>query len=210
MPKYLVGMQRNAALAKEIYPGWHVLVFYGKTVPESILSSLNHAGCLLIKGDGSIKNPMLWRFGRHSYDRIIIRDADSRLNLREKAAVDEWIASKKACHIMRDHPHHNVVMNGGMVGFTKEFGVKFQDEIRKWGKASDEYGNDQRFLEEVVWPKSKLDCLQHDTFTRHLFPGSKPFPESKCDRFRFVGEVFEADDTPRAFDWEMRFNEIWK
>lgn len=36
--------------------------------------------------------------------RFISRDTDSRLGLRESAAVDEWVKSGKMLHTMRDHP----------------------------------------------------------------------------------------------------------
>jgi hypothetical protein len=52
---------------------------------------------------------MFWRFlvaDDPTVDRYIIRDADSRLNMREKLAIDEWIASGKKIHILRDHPNH--------------------------------------------------------------------------------------------------------
>lgn len=35
-------------------------------------------------------------------DRYIVRDVDSRLNYRERFAVEEWIQSGKSIHIMRD------------------------------------------------------------------------------------------------------------
>ena len=49
-----------------------------------------------------------------SVARFLIRDADSRLNLRENAAVHEWIESGYSFHIMRDHTAHFVPINGGM------------------------------------------------------------------------------------------------
>jgi hypothetical protein len=65
---------------------------------------------------------MFWRFlvaDDDSVDRFIVRDADSRLNAREAAAVLEWVQSGSSCHIMRDHPNHVQIMNGGMWGGTK-------------------------------------------------------------------------------------------
>jgi len=39
--------------------------------------------------------------------------------LREKLAVDQWLASDKICHIMRDHPWHNQPIQAGMFGLKK-------------------------------------------------------------------------------------------
>lgn len=52
---------------------------------------------------------MLWRFsiaGDESVDRYVIRDVDSRLNTRERLAVQDWIESGFPLHVMRDHPYH--------------------------------------------------------------------------------------------------------
>lgn len=48
----------------------------------------------------------------HNVDRYIIRDVDSRLNSRDRLAVEEWINSKLAIHIERDHVNHCIPMNG--------------------------------------------------------------------------------------------------
>ena len=61
---------------------------------------------------------MFWRFlaADHLSDIVLSRDTDSRLNKREKAAVDEWLNSDKDFHIMRDHPYHATEILGGMWG----------------------------------------------------------------------------------------------
>ncbi len=69
---------------------------------------------------------MFWRFliaDDLTVDRFLIRDADSRylftiaasihfdrFSMRELHAVNEWIASGKQLHVMRDHPYHGVAM----------------------------------------------------------------------------------------------------
>jgi hypothetical protein len=49
---------------------------------------------------------MLWRF-RPAFEEddtiVLVRDADSRLSRRERAAVEDWLASDFDFHIMRDH-----------------------------------------------------------------------------------------------------------
>ena len=39
--------------------------------------------------------------------RYLMRNLDSRLSIREKLAVDEWVSSGKRFHVMRDHPSHS-------------------------------------------------------------------------------------------------------
>ncbi len=50
-------------------------------------------------------------------ETFLSRDLDSRINPREVAAVEEFLASDKAkVHVMRDHPAHVAFMMGGMWG----------------------------------------------------------------------------------------------
>ena len=61
----------------------------------------------------------MWRFETIDDPDVEInmsRDTDTRILLREKLAVDEWLASGKTFHIMRDHPHH--INETTPIGFT--------------------------------------------------------------------------------------------
>ena len=72
---------------------------------------------------GSIAG-MFWRFlvaDDPSVDRFIVRDSDSRLNVRDAYAVVDWIRSGRAVHSVRDHPNHDRPLNGGMWGATRGF-----------------------------------------------------------------------------------------
>ena len=46
----------------------------------------------------------------------VSRDLDSRLNSRERAAVEEWLQSDKDFHFMRDHPQHGTEVLGSAWG----------------------------------------------------------------------------------------------
>ena len=62
---------------------------------------------------------MFWRFDPAFSEKdviMIFRDTDSRLNQREKVAVDKWLESDKDFHILRDHPYHTTQIMGGMWG----------------------------------------------------------------------------------------------
>ena len=68
--------------------------------------------------------PFVWRFlllGDPTVSMFIVRDSESRLRLREKAAANEWISSGKPFHSMRDHPLHNDPMMGGNSGGNNDF-----------------------------------------------------------------------------------------
>lgn len=48
--------------------------------------------------------------------RFLIRDADSIVSHREKAAVDAWLKSDKWFHLMRDNYSHTELILAGMWG----------------------------------------------------------------------------------------------
>ena len=80
-------------------------------------------------GDLSSLFGMLWRFLPvldPSVDLMVSRDLDSRLTTREQAAVQEWIDSGLAFHVMRDNPEHGTEILGGMWGARMDSGLRKQ------------------------------------------------------------------------------------
>jgi hypothetical protein len=123
-PVYNIGAIRNAEIAKEIYPDWVCRYYIGKSTPANTIEKLKTFDNVEIvemveEGDWT---GMFWRFypaSEEGVDVVIVRDCDSRLNLREKEAVLEWLNSDKGFHIMRDHPAHGTEILGGMWGSKK-------------------------------------------------------------------------------------------
>ena len=113
------GAIKNVKLAKKIYPNWVCRFYIGKNTSVDIinkLKSFDNTEVIEMGVDGNWTG-MFWRFypaGENDVDVMLSRDADSRLCKREAAAVDEWLASGKDFHIMRDHPYHNTLILGGM------------------------------------------------------------------------------------------------
>ncbi|KAK8405419.1 hypothetical protein O3P69_001755 [Scylla paramamosain] len=60
-----------------------------------------------------------------------ISDVDSRVSQREVAAVEEWLASRKMFHVMRDHPSHNVPVLGGMWDARWDINPALATKLRK-------------------------------------------------------------------------------
>jgi hypothetical protein len=222
--KYITGMLKNAQLAHIVYPGWTVRIYTDGSVPDSDMNDLAELGVEAVfvngasrksgatRGDGSddgvaadnIKGGiagMFWRFlvaGDDTVDRWIIRDTDSRLNVRAKHCVDEWMQTDYAIHTIRDHPNHSRGINGGMFGGIK--GVLRGIEKKMGGGNVFTYGGDLTFLRDYVWEFVKEDQLGHDSYTCHKWPNSRPFPDRRNDEFEHVGQVFYADDTFRKGD----------
>lgn len=112
---------------------------------------------------------------------VMSRDLDSALTQRERAAVDEWLASNKSFHSMRDHPLHAVPMLGGLWGFRPSRDPNISRVIHAKLHNKDlvrHYGGilDQKFLSVHVWPLSKSNVIAHDSFLCHHGYGNKPEP----------------------------------
>lgn len=211
--RYLVGAIENAKLAKTIYPEWECWFYV--PCPQESNSKLERTICELFSMDARM---VCWIEGiAGMYQRFLIaddptveyfavRDADSRLSMREKLAVDQFIESGKILHSMRDHGAHCRGLNGGLWSAKGGCLPDMETSIRDWllvlkrqGKTEFSYGEDQEFLGRYIWTRFYMHSMQHDSCCGYA--DALPFP-TKRDGYRFVGEVFESDGTPRKHDWE--------
>ena len=163
---YTYGMIENVIIAQELYPGWQVRIHYNDTVPKKIVDWLGkQTNVKLIKhtksNDGRDSN-MFWRFEElFTNNTVLVRDSDSRLNQREKDLVDEWLASDKDFHIVRDHKNHRVPIIGGCFGarngickrfFTQFYAYYTQIFDYESATSKENYNADQIFLGRVIYP----------------------------------------------------------
>jgi len=125
-PKYNIGAIKNVDLAKLFYPDFQCWIYiHSPSVPRHTIDELQKRDNIKIFykiGNLNTCKPMMWRFEPiidKNVEVMISRDTDTRILLREKLAVDEWLKSDKILHIMRDHPHHNDLILGGMWGIKK-------------------------------------------------------------------------------------------
>ena len=193
-PDYNIGAIKNALLAKIYYPDFECWFYIHKdTVPNKIidnLSKLDNTVIIIKEGDLNTCKPMMWRF--EAIDDPIVeimmcRDTDTRILLREKLAVDEWLKSNKLFHIMRDHPHHNFKILGGM------FGTKKIPQINNWSSIMSnciqisQKNYDQDFLSNYIYDTIKDNSLIHANFNTYEGHSIK-FPIEYDNEYRFVGE----------------------
>lgn len=177
-PLYVKGLVANLRLAATVYPGWAMLVF--TDCSEPICRELQSLGATVFRCQGWMGHMgMFARFlplADPKWGYVIIRDADSRLNVREKAAVDAWIASGKTFHVMRDHDpgHRNWPILGGLFGGKGGSLPDIIPAIAKWPSHT-EILDDMKFLAAYVWPKAKDDMKHHSSIVGGPFPGD-PFP----------------------------------
>ena len=197
-PKYCIGAIKNAHLTNEIYSGWTSRFYCGKSVTEDVLNQLrevDNCEVILMEEDGNWAG-MFWRFlpaSESDVEVMLSRDCDSRLNLREKSAVDEWLKSYYSFHIIRDHPWHGTEILGGM------WGVKYP-KLKKMRRLIEEYTKgdfwqvDQNFLREKIYPLIVNDSLTHDEFFQYS-RNARKIP-LKREGQQFVGECFDENDIP--------------
>ena len=162
-PKDVLNAVINCMLAEKIYPDWICRFYIDDTIPEEINKALE-----TFKNVEIIKMPthtssaaMLWRFLPASEDDVeimISRDGDSWLNEREKVCVDEFLASDKKFHIIRDHCYHSQKIMGGMWGAKLGIVSNMKDLIEEF-IISGTY--DQGFLAEKIYPSVLPFTLIH-------------------------------------------------
>ena len=178
-PKYILGALENIKLAKMFLPDWTCRFYvHDSALPE--ITWVKTQRCEVVMtgnddlGENMNKPGMFWRFNvikDPEVERFIIRDADSRITMREKNAVYDWIRSRKNFHIIRDHKFHSTRIMGGMWGATRKIAEKidYDSLLEKFNKIDQKsvYGTDQDFLAQFIYPLVKDDCLIHDEF--HFF-----------------------------------------
>lgn len=205
-PIYNIGAIRNAELWKNIYSDWKMVVFYDSSVPVETINSLKELSVECI--DMTDKNiyGMFWRFfavDLPNSEYCIFRDSDSRISVREKMAVDDWLESGKTLHVMRDHPYHMIPCGndrlgilGGMWGI-KSKKIPLTKMIQNYpNKSKIFYGEDQTFL-RTIYSLFEKDRFTHDEFFEKI-----PFP-IKRENGRFIGERIDELENPLTDDYKM-------
>lgn len=209
-PKYNIGAIANLLDARQYYPDWECRFYVASYHDHNTIEQLRLCGAQIMDTTEyeMIIPPMFTRIlvaDDPTVERFICRDCDSRLSEREALAVQEWVESGFPFHSMRDHPAHMRPVNGGMWGAVKGCLPNMTISITGWLKNHKErfhdYGADQDFMGEVIWPMVYQKALQHSSVAMNDYPNTKPFP-IKRKGHRFIGEVIEADGNPRPRDWE--------
>lgn len=203
-PKYLQGILRNIDALPKVYPDWGMRVYAENTLPWTELKRPQVQVFPMPSVPGHMG--MLWRLipaWEPGVERVIFRDGDSVLNVREAAAVQEWVESGTDAHTMQDHPHHDYLpIFGGMWGVK---GGVLPPIRHKWASFSSKgmdpsptdfpvnTWDDMILIKEAILPQIKNSLLRHsDSGSKwspsKMFPAHPPF-------HGFVGQQIEADGT---------------
>ncbi len=205
---YLRGALDAVGQVNRSYPGWEPWFYLGSDVPESTREELAAKGAKIFSGPpwGPWAG-MYWRFLAAcdpDVEVMISRDVDTLILDREVAAVNEWLASGKSLHIMRDHPKHEMPIMGGMWGCRASAFRDLDQLILRWNRFG-RYGCDQEFLARVVYPKYVEDAWIHSECIRFNKETIHPFPLSR-DRNRVIGMALRDE---AIIGLQNRYLEEW-
>jgi hypothetical protein len=200
-PKYTIGAIKNSELKNTFFPDWEMRVYHNDSVPSEILKELERNEVVLINTgvDQGFCNAM-WRFAPASekVECFISRDCDSRLFERDAVAVQEWLDSGKCFHIIRDHPGgHAWEISAGMWGARGCFVEDIQSKIDQYIQTSswvNDRAVDQRFLQEIIYPRALESLFVHDEYFNYEGIGTPIKRDRKLDDFAFIGEPFDEND----------------
>lgn len=171
-PVYRYGAVANAMAARQFFPEWQCRFHVSSEIPAALQDDLRALGavCLerrrLARHDGTF-----WRFlpaSDPSVSYVISRDVDAILCARNRFAVDRFMASGKAFHVIRDHPGHRAPILAGLWGYRADSGLLrgMRELIEAWGQF-ERRGCDQDFLAQVVYPIVEKDLLVHSDFVAY-------------------------------------------
>jgi len=197
-PIHLVGALENVRLMPEYLPGWICRIYHDDSVPRDVVQALAASGAetVTMEPGGGPRRGSLWRFlasDDPEVDLFLCRDADSRPNAREAAAVEAWLASGRPFHVMRDHILHTELMMAGMWGGRAGLLPSLDEATTALVRDEDGRLRDQRFLARHIWPRIADHALIHDS--AHSGAGV-PLPAVPIDArhaFQHVGARVEPD-----------------
>ncbi|HEY8289506.1 MAG TPA: hypothetical protein VIG49_09570 [Acetobacteraceae bacterium] len=181
--RYQVPLAENARIVSHLFPGWTMRVYHDVAVDPAYLADLAGFGvqlCAMALPPGlPAYRRLLWRFepiADPTVRRFLIRDADSLLSVKERVAVDAWLASAAYFHTMRDWYTHTDLLLAGMwggVGGILPGPAALMAAYSNWRAETDHI--DQDLLSETVWPIARQSILIHDSIFQPCL-GSVAFP----------------------------------
>lgn len=202
---YTKGALFNVQFCKLIYPEWTCRFYLDRSVPKEIVDQLKARGAEIIMMDEP-QQPyagLFWRFQvchDDTVDRYLVRDADSLPNKRERAAVEDWIASSRHFHAMRDYATHTELILAGMWGGVRGALPPLEEEIKSFIQQTKPNRTiDQQFLRQKIWPTFKTSCLIHDS--RHRLENTVDFPDGfDLEGNKHVAQRFDAQLRPQSIN----------
>jgi hypothetical protein len=193
-PKYLQGAIRNAELAEEIFPEWKCVFYYDSTVPKETIDKLSSFKNTSVKEVTDDSFGAFWRFEMmfNNPGVILSRDTDSRLSLREKELIDNWLESEYNYMIIRDHDaHYEFPILAGMWGKKNILmDSTLKDAMQEYISVK-QYLVDQFYLRDKVWPNIMNDTAIYGVKEVDWMRETYDFENNN-----FIGQTYTENDEP--------------
>jgi tetratricopeptide (TPR) repeat protein len=179
-----------ASMALSIFPEWRCRFYCDPQVPEAVRRTLIRLNSqLFISPRDSVNwSGLFWRFYAFDdpdVDVVMIRDVDSPFTLREREAVEEWLASDFPFHVIRDHFNHTEPMMAGLWGGWTQLLPGLMPMTADYLSIARARFADQEFLRLHIWPRIRHATLSHDRFFR--LRETRPVPRHATEDNTHIG-----------------------
>ena len=200
---YVINAIKNADIAANLFPEWKCRYYVSPNVKSIFIHELKKRNNteIIFQDRDEDWNGMFWRFcaaedAKTKNDAMISRDVDSLLNIRDKACVDQWLASDKDFHIVRDMCAHNAKSMGGVWGVRNNLLGNIKQLINNYSRKNDNNRKniDQEFLWNIIYPIVKNKAFVHDSYKFFNDGGISP-PISRLGPYS-PNENFNNEDWP--------------
>lgn len=185
--RYVKGAIKNSHLSAEHYPDWEFRVYAEMHLHEH----LKGIPAVILPPIEGWANGRFWRFApafESEVEVMISRDCDSRIGRREAACVNEWLASGKKFHVIRDHErHYDFPMLAGMWGVRGGLPLSTRETIAEWARDASAYLVDQIWLGNRVW-------LETNARTNVFVHGAKENTLDTNGGLDFIGQGYTEKD----------------
>lgn len=155
----------------------------------------------------------MWRFlalqDEHLH-RVLFRDADSVISVREAEAVEEWVSSECRFHAMRDSGTHTELLLAGLWGVVVGALPPLQRLTQAFfgAQLESQHFADQYFLRQYVWPCARQSLMQHDSVFG--FMQARPFPGGPMPIDFHVGYAEGSPLFKAQTEWEEGTQVQWR
>lgn len=200
--KYCKGLLKNIEIIKESFPAFEVWVYVGDGVPEKIMNTMRANPNVRIIETGEVglvnKFHRFFAIDDHEVEVMFVRDADSRIYARDISVMNDFLASDKLFHIVRDHPNHTYKILAGCFGIKKGLlNAPLRDVFNDYRKTHEvtTFWNDQEFLATMLYPYILGVSFIHDEL-HSIEPETMkaPIKAPILQGLHFIGQVYEYDE----------------
>lgn len=179
----LEGAIANAKKIPRMLRDWRCRFYVGKNISNAALNELRMLDAEIVHMEGCEEESRSWRLlvaDDVLVDKFICRDVETTIEDSEIASIQTWLSSGRNFYAVLPSP--SAVMIPNLWGGTTNILPDLLPEIEKW-KSKGEW---QNFMEAVVWPQIRNNCLVARTVV--VYPSSfvPAKPEARSLKIKVV------------------------